>query len=745
MKKRQSERRDRQRPPDAGSGPLSSPPACVPGRFRGWRGWLLRLALLLLAPVLFFGSLEAGLRLAGYGYPTGFFIRSDGDRAMTNYRFGWRFFPRSLARDPHPCVLSAKPSNTVRIFVLGSSAAMGTPDPAFSFGRILEVMLREQFPGLRFEVVNAAMTAINSHVALEIARDCASFEPDLFVVYLGNNEVVGPFSPGTVFQRWTPSLLMIRANLRVKATRAGQLLARMAGLFRRDENIPPNWQGMEMFLNNPVSSDDPRMDAVYGNYRCNLDDICDVARHARAQVVLANVAVNLRDCPPFASSHRAGLSPAELSKWEAGYKAGSELQLKDRLPEALAQYEDAAKIDDRFAELQFKIGQCLLAGGRSAEAQERFARARDLDTLRFRADSRIQAIIKAVAEGRKAVGVRFVDAERAISESASESMSGSGAGLFYEHVHLTFDGNYLLARSVLDQVCASLPQLAASGRQGAVPSRQRCAELLALTPFDEYQLVADMVEMTSKAPFTNQLDYRTRQADASKRRDELHALASTQEAMQTAWKTYEAALAHSPDDWSMHSHFGRFALEWGRPKEADQQLRMALERLPRNASIHNNLGSALADQGHADEAIAQFRKALDINPDEEKAHYNLANMLAGRRQIDEAIGHYRKALNIKPNYGQAHYNLGNVLAARGRKDEAIAHYRKALESTPDDAEIHTNLGALLAGRGQFDEAIVYFQKALELRPDNVKIRQNLERARSDRARSLLVPQPPTGR
>ena len=36
------------------------------------------------------------------------------------------------------------------------------------------------------------MTAIDSHVTVEIARDCTAHQPDLFIVYLGNNEVVGP-------------------------------------------------------------------------------------------------------------------------------------------------------------------------------------------------------------------------------------------------------------------------------------------------------------------------------------------------------------------------------------------------------------------------------------------------------------------------------------------------------------------------------------------------------------------------
>ena len=219
----------------APSGPSSAPPGPKRRRFRGWRGWLLRLSLLVLSPILCLGLLEAGLRLGGYGYPTTFFLGPDSSGNCTvNHRFGWRFFPRRLATQPHPCTLSAKPAGTIRIFVLGGSAAQGFPDPSFSFGRILAVMLGQQYPGRQFEVVNAAMPAMNSHAVLEIARDCAAHEPDLFLVYMGNNEVMGPYGPGTVFQRWSPGLGMIRASLWVKSTRVGELFGDVSAALRRD-------------------------------------------------------------------------------------------------------------------------------------------------------------------------------------------------------------------------------------------------------------------------------------------------------------------------------------------------------------------------------------------------------------------------------------------------------------------------------------------------------------------------------
>ena len=89
---------------------------------------------------------------------------------------------------------------------------------------MLQAMLELRYPGTHFEIVNAAMTAINSNVILPIARDCASAGADIWVIYMGNNEVVGPFGAGTVFGQQAPPLPLIRADLALKTTRIGQLI-----------------------------------------------------------------------------------------------------------------------------------------------------------------------------------------------------------------------------------------------------------------------------------------------------------------------------------------------------------------------------------------------------------------------------------------------------------------------------------------------------------------------------------------
>jgi tetratricopeptide (TPR) repeat protein len=699
------------------------------------RKWLFRLTTIVLSPVLFFTLLEIGLRLGGYGYPTAYFLGPDSEgNYATNYRFGWRFFPRSLARKVEPNQISAKPAGTVRIFVLGSSAAQGVPDPFFGFGRILEVMLRDRYPGVRFEVVNAAMTAINSHVVLEIARDCAAHQPDLFVVYMGNNEVVGPYGPGTVFQQWSPSLRFIRSSIWVKSTRVGQWVGDLIGAFGSKKGPPATWRGMEMFMGNQIAADDPRLASVYGNFRQNLLDICDVARRAGAGVVLSTVAVNLQDCPPLASLHRSDLSAEELTKWESLYRAGVELESGSQCEEAVERYKAAARIDGRFAELQFRLGRCLSGLGRSAKARERFVSARDLDVLRFRADSQINAVIREVAVEKETAGILFADAEEAMGKSDAVPDGIPGKELFYEHVHLTFDGNYELARIIFDQVEAAFPKLAASRKQGPILSKQQSAESLALTSWDEYHMAANMAEITSRPPFTNQLDHADRQASARERVKKLGRLGTTPKALKEACKQYQAALEKSPSEWQLHYRLGNLAIEISQPETAIDHLKIVIQKLPWSALAHNDLGKALDKCGRFDAAISQYQKTLEIEPENATAHFNLGITLANCGRVDQAIAQYQQALKIDPNLPLAHNNLGLILIRCGRIDEAMAHFQQALEIDPELAMAHVNIGNILSNKGRADEAIAHFQKALEIDPELAMAHNNLGLLLSRRGR-----------
>ncbi|MGH9312450.1 MAG: tetratricopeptide repeat protein, partial [Vicinamibacterales bacterium] len=466
--------------------PTSTPP--------GWRRRVFPLLAVLL-PLALVGALEAALRVAGVGQSSSFFLR-DGDRYLTNPRFGWRFFPVPLARTPLALSFpSHKPPETFRVFVFGESAAMGIPEPAFGFSRVLEVLLEQRDPRVDIEMINTAMTAINSHVVREIARECAGYEPDAFLVYMGNNEVVGPFGPGTVFTRGAPPLPLVRARVMAERTRIGQLAERAAGWVAPRPAQATQWRGMEMLTEEQIAADDPRLERTYGSFRRNLEAILDAAESAGVPAIVATVATNLRDSPPFASLHGR---------------------------------------DGNDAGLQYQLGVAALDAGPPDEASRLLGRARDLDLLRFRADGRINAVVREVAGSRSARGVTLVDAERIFADAGG---GAPGDDLFWEHVHLNEAGNHLLARAFDEAVAPLMPT--PHDRRTAAPahrlSRAQVAERLALTDWDRHRMAAAILQMMRRPPFTRQpghdarIERRRREVLAARdaARDELDAAEAT--------------------------------------------------------------------------------------------------------------------------------------------------------------------------------------------------------------------------
>ncbi len=116
---------------------------------------------------------------------------------------------------------------------------------------------------------------------------------------------------------------------------------------------------MSMFVENAVAGDDPRLEAVYKNFSANLRDIVKVASNVGAKTVLCTVVGNLKDCAPFLSQHRAGLSAAELAAWQTAYDAG---RLAWRLgdgAEAHARLAQALQIDPHYAGHPFHFAKRL--------------------------------------------------------------------------------------------------------------------------------------------------------------------------------------------------------------------------------------------------------------------------------------------------------------------------------------------------------------------------------------------------
>jgi len=591
------------------------------------RQWVFRVGTAVLVPLLLLGLVEGGMRMAGVGFRPGFTVACQvrGRPARCeNPDFSLRFFPASAVRRPTSFVIPAgKGPRTFRIFIVGESAAQGDPEPTFGFGRFLEAMLRERFPAVDFEVVNTGVVAVNSHVLLPIVRDLAGYEGDLFLIYAGNNEVVGPFGAGTVLTRGSAPLPLVRLSLALRATRIGQLLGRLTA---PATGAPPEWRGMEMFLEQQVRANDPAMVQVYANFDRNLADLVDVARGSGARVIVSTVGTRLGDFAPFASLNASGLDAVGKETFQARLAEGRALELVGRWSEALAAYQGAAGLDPGFAELQYRMARCQRALGDLPSARASFARARDLDTLRFRADGRMNETVRAVMR-RAGPGVELVDGE---AELATESPDGiPGAGLFYEHAHLTPEGNYRLALAFFPAVVAALPpSLHAPGVPVDPPPFEACVRRLALTGYDRYRVAKEVLRRLLRPPFTGQIDHAEQVAHWERERDR-----GARETFTESESAYRVALATSPSDpWLLFNlavlldNRDVFEARQGLPDRgrAIPPLQRSLEILPQFPDGRIRLAEALIRVGRPDDAIAQCQTLLRYRPADAGAYRTMA-------------------------------------------------------------------------------------------------------------------------
>ena len=685
---------------------------------------LRRLLLSVAAPIIFFGVLELLLRVTGVGYPPGYVVHRmiDGKALLTsNPDFGKRFFDARRSRNPPLFAVKAnRDPGTFRVVVLGGSAAMGDPYPSAGVPRMIEAMLTARHPGNPVEVINAAMTAINSHVVRTIARDCRRLKPDAIIIWMGNNEVVGPFGPASAFSPVLhDSPAAIRLSIWARGTRLGQLVARLRATAERETvALDTAWRGMEMFMDTTLRPGDSELVNVYANFSRNLEAICRAAENDGTAIVLCNVPVNLGACAPFESETGGASETYRLA---------------------------------RFAEREEDF----------ERARSGYERARDLDGLRFRADTEINRRIAKCALEDEAI--TFVDAVALFRAASSNGIPGSE--LFLDHVHPTFTGNYVMARAICDGLEDAFRKslLRETGiadyEHAPYPTPAECGRAMAHTGWDAYRIADLMYARKRNPPFTNQFDHQDEMRRLSLWRHKLKP-ASQGPAMARAIERYQFVIMQRPDDWILRDHLATLLLDSGRVQEAQTQIHTALRLYPYGAQLRARLAATLAltgkiedaldelrrsnpavysdktaalealanalqEKGRINEARVLFDRAMAEDPGRVSLHYHIGRLLLATRAPAEAEPHLRFVLEAVPDHAQTHAQLGVCLSQLGRREDALTHMRRAVELTPLNASRRSNLGGQLAGMGLIEDAIVHLEKAASLDPASADTCNNL--------------------
>lgn len=246
--------------------------------------------------------IEGGLRLFGYqprlpGPYDSYFqsdlfqvIQTDGQRiVVTNPVYSGKCQEAMLHRQRFA---ADKPQGVLRVFAVGGSSAFGwgmERPLEQSFASVFGEKVAPAIAPVSLEVMNLAGLGFGSFRVNVLLRDVLRFQPDLVLVYCGNNEFWEYPIYRALFQE---EMGRTRVAAALRALRLVALIRDLATTLRVGEHgISPNFSGRYQRF------DEEKYRLVRERFRENLLQLIRLCREHGATVIFSTVAPNLRVRP----------------------------------------------------------------------------------------------------------------------------------------------------------------------------------------------------------------------------------------------------------------------------------------------------------------------------------------------------------------------------------------------------------------------------------------------------------------
>lgn len=582
-----------------------------------------------------------------------------------------------------------KPPGTFRIVCLGGSTTFGRPFfDQTSFPGWLRLWLPVAAPSQKWEVINAGAISYASYRELGLMEELAKYQPDLFILYLGQNEFLERRTYDELLKQpaWFREVASLTGH-----TRTASLIRRgledVEACFRSASTAPILPSEVKSIPVDEVGPEAYHRDAAFGrdvvaHFVASLDRMLTVADGVDARVMLVVPASNLADFAPLKSEPATELTAEEQRHWQQHFDEALRLTQQAKFAEALGELDAAAAIDDGRADLHFARGQLLMGLNRDEEAAEALRRAGDEDVCPLRATGPILAAVRQVVGPRD---VLSIDLETLLAQRAPHGIPGKTQ--FHDHVHLTIESNRLLAWAIIEQ-------LAAAGLAHVDPSwSSQVAERVAA----RYEAQWDRPRMARELLRLSSLLIKLKQP--------VMAIEQLQLALEFAAESDEVA-----------TEAGKLLDRVAGGNVTLKVLQHFVAVHPDSATARCQLGVALLRRRHAKEALSAFDATLELDPDQPLAlnYAGLLNAEAGNLANAESL--FRRLILVAPQLAKAHENLGLVVAKQGRPEEALAHYDEAMKLDPSSASAHRNAALACEQLGQMDEARRHREFAEKLKP-----------------------------
>lgn len=594
--------------------------------------------IILSLPLLIFILLELVLQLAKYGDNLDLFIDAPKDfpqYQMANPKVARRFFNRAAAvpSPPMDLFLKNKPQNGYRIFILGGSTAAGYPFSAnLLFSRILQRRLSDVFPERKIEVINLAMSAINSYALLDFIDEVLDKQADLILIYAGHNEYYGALGVASAesIGKYRPVVLLY---LKLRHFKTFQLLGdgvrQIASFLGKGAEQDPSATLMERLVaEQNIVYKSELYERGKNHFKKNLQRLIEKARQKQVPVVMSELVSNVRDQEPFVS--------ISTGQW----------------PAARDVYQMAKEFESQ---------------GDFIQAQKNYYLAKDLDALRFRASEEFNDIIDELGH---TLQVPVVPMKSVFENASPHGLIGSG--LMLEHLHPTIKGYFLLADAFFKTLqnerliaqewddqriknseyyrshwgFTELDSLYANLRihilKGGWPFQPKTAPNKALSDYRPINRVDSLA-----AQVWSRHNYTLERAHV-----ELAEYYERRKDFRRAFKEYQALMYLTPLNVSPYLRGADVLIKM-------QDLNSALPILQESLTLeettfaHKWIGQIYLTQNKVKEALFHLEKAYQSSPNDLQLLYNLSGAYALDKQFKKSKALLERLLTLSPNFPEA--------------------------------------------------------------------------------------------
>jgi len=626
--------------------------------------------ILLLIPFILFIFLELTLRAFGYADDLKFVstIERNGKEYYTiNQLVGKRYFNKErlyYRKGSHDYFEFNKSPSTIRVFCFGASTMAGFP---FEYNAIPSEFLRERlvaaFPGKNIEVINTAIAATNSFTVDEFASELVKYEPDLFVVYMGQNEFYGVYGVGSTISIGKNRSL-IKTYLWLGHFKTFILLKdvinSISGIFGGNEE-QENKVLMEEMAQTSIRYNSDDYNTAVNTFRANYQNVISTAREHNIPIIISSLVRNENGLKPFVSFHSESLNDSLRSESIRLYNTGLQKIGNKEYGDAIEYLSRSLSIDSMPADVHYSLGKCYEQLGDYVLAEKQYTVAADLDGLRFRAPSEFNNIIYQLGNKYR---VPVADVRNLFKLNSDNGIVGSK--LLVDHVHPDIKGYFLLAKSwfsVIKQkkLLGSLP--------GTEVTDSVMWSKAAVTQLDSLIGALRIMELKSRPPFTKS--------------DSVFNYNPGNTLEQYA---YQYAVLHQNSWASTHLNAAKYYLTFGNNVKALNELRAILVSDEDNQMVLKFAGDLSLE-------LKLYRQAED--------YYLRANRFAANQFIE--------------------YKLGKTELLLGKPDLAIQFFNSALERnehnsgkfSPSEVEdIYNSLAEAYNKNNQPEKAREILQKLL---------------------------------